>query len=136
MHDIFEKIIKRELPAYIVYEDDVVISFLTIEPINKGHALIVPKNKFINILDGDAEVLAHMMKVAQKISQSLVSELKADGINLIMNNGEAAGQEVYHAHLHVVPRFSNDNAFQKPTHVTCTEEEFEETKNKLADLLK
>lgn len=135
MDDIFEKIIKRELPAHIVYEDDLTIAFLSIEPVNKGHTLVVPKAKFKNILDGDPDTLAHIMKVAQKIAKTLVDELAADGVNLVMNNGKAAGQEVWHAHLHVVPRLEGDEAYPKPKHVTCNNEEFAEIKEKLAKAL-
>ena len=136
MTDIFSKIISRELPAYIVHEDELVLAFLDIYPINKGQVLIVPKNKFVNIFDGDPETLAHMMKVAQKIAQGLVSGLKADGINILMNNGMAAGQEVEYAHMKVIPRTTNDNSFQEPGPVNCTEEELVETKNKLIESLK
>lgn len=115
---IFSKIVNREIPADIVYEDEQVLAFLDINPINKGHALIIPKNAFVNALDGDEETLAHMMKVAKKISLALVDAVKADGVNLIMNNGAEAGQEVFHAHLHVVPRFKDDGSFHKPNHVS------------------
>jgi len=115
---IFTKIINREIPAHIVYEDDVVIAFLTIEPINPGHTLVVPKTPFVNIFDGHPEALGHMMQVAQKISQALIAAELADGVNLIMNNGETAGQEVFHAHLHVVPRRTGDQALGAPKHVT------------------
>lgn len=133
METIFSKIINREIPADIIYEDDLVIAFLDIVPVNKGHTLVVPKKHFVNILDGDPDTLAHMMKVAQKIAKILVSELKADGINLVMNNSEAGGQEVFHSHLHVVPRHLNDNAYQKPSHVECSKEEFAEIKKKLVN---
>lgn len=115
---IFSKIINHEIPADIIYEDDKVLAFLDINPINKGHTLIIPKTPFVNVLDGEEETLGHMMKVAKKISLAIMDATKADGINLIMNNGEAAGQEVFHAHLHVVPRFKEDNSFHKPNHVT------------------
>ena len=131
MHDIFEKIIKREIPAEIVYEDNLVLAFLDIRPVNHGHTLIIPKEKFVNIFDADPEVLGHMMKVAQKIAKSLEAELKVDGVNIIMNNNEAAKQEVWHAHLHVVPRLKNDNAYQDPTHVSPTPEEFSKTREKI-----
>ena len=136
MHDIFEKIIKRELPAYIVYEDDIVLAFLDIKPINLGQTLIAPKIRFKNILDGDTETLAHMMKIAQKIAKLQISELGANGVNILMNNEPAAGQEIFHAHLKVIPRKTEDKAFQEPSHTDCTPKELEETKNKLADLLK
>ncbi len=135
MENIFEKIIAREVPADIIYEDDLVVAFLDIDPVNHGHTLVVPKKHFNNILDGDPEILAQMMKVAQKVAQAIVSELKADGINLIMNNNEAGGQEVWHAHIHVVPRLLGDNAYQHPSHTECSKKEFEEIKEKLMRVL-
>ncbi len=113
MSTIFSKIISREIPADIVYEDDYVLAFLDIKPINHGHTLIIPKQEFADALSGDAETLARMMVVAQKLALALTEVLSCDGINIIMNNGEAAGQEVFHAHIHVVPRYENDGAFER-----------------------
>ena len=104
------------MPAEVVYEDDLVIAFLDINPVNKGHLLVVPKQWCKNIFDGETEVLAQMMRVGQKLGLAIKKSLGADGINLLMNNGEAAGQEVPHAHLHVIPRYEGDNTYQKPTH--------------------
>lgn len=114
---IFTKIINREIPADIVYEDDTVIAFFTIEPINYGHTLVVPKVPFVNIFDGDPATLGHMIAVAQKIAHALVTVNLAEGVNLVMNNGEAAGQEVFHAHIHVIPRLTDDDAFHIPKKV-------------------
>lgn len=135
MDNIFLKIIKREIPANIVYEDDLVIAFLDIQPVNKGHTLVVPKKPFVNILDGDPEVLAHMIKVVQKIAKALVKEMKADGFNLVVNNGEAAAQEIMHSHFHVVPRYHGDQAYPTPRHIECTKEELTEIKDKLVKAL-
>lgn len=115
---IFTKIINHEIPADIVYEDDTIIAFLTIEPINHGHTIIVPKVPFVNIFDGDDAILGQMMVVARKISQALTDAKLAEGINIIMNNGTHAGQEVFHAHLHVVPRLSLDQALLPPKHTS------------------
>jgi histidine triad (HIT) family protein len=118
MHNtIFEKIIAREIPAEIIYEDDLVIAFLDIVPVNVGHTLVVPKKKFVNIFDGDAEVLAHMMRIAQRIGKAVREATQCDGINIAMNNESAAGQEVFHAHIHIIPRFTDDQAFVRPKHV-------------------
>ncbi|HMO78008.1 MAG TPA: HIT family protein [Candidatus Paceibacterota bacterium] len=132
---IFTKIINREIPAHIVYEDDVVLAFLDIAPINHGHTLIVPKNPFVNLFDGDSEVLAQMMRVGQKIATALKASGLAEGANLIMNNGEAAGQEVFHAHLHVVPRNLNDQSFLKPNHVPNPKEQFSDVQKKIQTAL-
>lgn len=117
MHDIFEKIIAREIPAEIVYEDDLVLAFLDIKPINVGHTLVVPKKKFVNVFDADPEVLAHMTKIAQKIACTLHELGRCDGVNLLMNSESAAGQEVFHAHMHVIPRITGDEAYKHAKHI-------------------
>jgi histidine triad (HIT) family protein len=114
---IFTKIIKREIPADIVYEDDVVIAFLDIKPINHGHTLIVPKKPFTNIFDGDDEVLAHMMRTAHALAHALKQVTNCNGVNILMNNGEAAGQEVFHAHMHIIPRIHGDEAYRPAKHI-------------------
>lgn len=114
---IFEKIIDREIPAEIVYEDDTVLAFLDIKPINVGHTLIVPKRKFVNIFDGDPEVLAHMLRVGKRIADALRTLGICDGINILMNNEAAAGQEIFHAHLHVIPRKAEDGAYLPAKHL-------------------
>jgi histidine triad (HIT) family protein len=115
---IFTKIINREIPADIIFENEAVIAFLTIEPITAGHTLVVPKVAFRNIFDADEKLLSDMMSVAKLISTALVAAGLADGVNLIMNNGASAGQEVFHAHLHIVPRIQDDHALVTPMHVT------------------
>lgn len=119
---IFTKIIKREIPGDFVYEDDQVVALLDINPISKGHTLIIPKRPFVNALDGDTDVLCHMMKVATKISPAIIKAVNADGCNITMNNGAAAGQEVFHAHLHVIPRHADDNVFPPANRCDCYEE--------------
>lgn len=114
---IFTKIIKREIPADIVYEDDIIIAFLDIKPINHGHTLIVPKKPFTNIFDGDDEVLAHMMRIAHKLASALKQVTHCNGVNILMNNGEAAGQEVFHSHMHIIPRIQGDEAYHPAKHI-------------------
>jgi histidine triad (HIT) family protein len=128
MDTIFTKIINREIPAEIIYEDNTVLAFLDITPVNHGHALVVPKVPFVNIFDGDAEVLAHMVKVGQKIAQAQQLAGLADGVNFLINNGPAAGQEVFHSHLHIIPRKIGDESYTKPKHVVTTPEQLAATK--------
>ncbi|MEM9336976.1 MAG: HIT family protein [Patescibacteria group bacterium] len=116
MSTIFQKIIDREIPADIVYEDEHTLAFLDINPTNKGHALVIPKQAFENVFDADIDLFAEMAATAVRVSRAIKSALNADGVNLIMNNGEHAGQEVFHAHIHVVPRFKNDDVFQPAKH--------------------
>lgn len=123
MDDLFLKIIAGDIPSARIYEDDMVVVFLDIHPNNKGHALVVPREKFQNIFDGNPEILAHMMKVAQKVAAAQKRALLCDGVNLVMNNERAAGQEIFHAHLHVIPRFTNDGVFGPHTHTAYTPEE-------------
>ena len=132
---IFTKIINREIPANIIYEDDLVIAFLDINPINKGHLLIVPKQWFKNVFDGEAEVLAQMMRVGQKLALAIKKSLGADGVNLLMNNGEAAGQEVPHSHLHVIPRYEGDNSYGPVAHQEYEAGEMKTTATKIKTAL-
>lgn len=105
---IFCKIIKKEIPANILYEDTDTVSFLDINPVNIGHSLVIPKKHFVNIYDTPEDVLTKMFKTTKTISEAIKNGLNADGINLSMNNDKAAGQIVFHAHIHIIPRIIND----------------------------
>jgi histidine triad (HIT) family protein len=105
---IFCKIIKKEIPCEQIYEDKNILVFLDINPVNIGHALVIPKKHFINIYETPEKILIEMMKVVKKISHAIKSGLNADGINVTMNNDPAAGQAVFHSHIHVIPRIIND----------------------------
>jgi len=115
MSTIFTKIINREIPADIIYEDDIVLAFLDIQPVNPGHTLIIPKVPSVDGTVTDPDTLAHIMKVGQTIAQALQKVTSCTGVNYIMNNGADAGQEVFHTHLHVIPRHKDDKAFE-PIH--------------------
>jgi histidine triad (HIT) family protein len=105
---IFEKIINREIPATIVYEDEETLAFMDLGPIIKGHTLVIPKTCYDPITETPDEVVAHLMVVAKRIAAAQIKALGADGVNIMQNNGKAAGQEVPHIHLHVIPRFTGD----------------------------
>ena len=105
---IFEKIVSREIPATIVYEDDDTLAFMDIGPIVKGHALVIPKICYDSIAETPDDVLVKLIRVAKRIAVAQMKSLGADGVNIIQNNGEAAGQEVPHIHIHVIPRFKDD----------------------------
>ena len=106
---IFTQIIKGTIPSSKVYEDDDVIAFLDIHPVNKGHVLVVPKKQYKTIYDTPEETLAKMMVVAKRLAIAIKKAVNADGINIIMNNDPAAGQMVTdHVHLHVIPRHIGD----------------------------
>ena len=105
---IFCKISKKEIPCARVYEDENVLAFLDISPVNVGHTLVIPKKHYINIYETPEEILLEMMKVVKKISQAIKDGLFADGINIAINNDPAAGQVVFHSHIHIIPRVAND----------------------------
>ena len=92
----------------MVYEDTAVFAFLDIKPNNPGHTLVVPKNHSRNIFDIDEKDLKELSARVKKISRAVKEGVSADGINIAMNNEPAAGQLVYHAHIHVIPRFVDD----------------------------
>lgn len=105
MPTLFERIANKEIPSYTVYEDDLVIAFLDISQITKGHTLVVPKKAYATILDVPEETLKHLIVVAKKLSQALYKAYALRGLNIINNNGVVAGQSVFHFHLHLIPRY-------------------------------
>ena len=111
---LFCKIIRSEIPAFKVYEDEATLAFLDIHPVNKGHVLVIPKNHSTNILDISASDWAAVAETGRKIAHALDTSLKADGINLMMNNREHAGQVIDHPHLHFIPRFKGDGLVHWP----------------------
>jgi histidine triad (HIT) family protein len=111
---IFCKIIRRELPCAKIYEDKEFLAFLDIRPINPGHALIIPKIHCKNLLDFPKSEETDLFEFIKKVATAVVKTVNADGFNLGMNNGEAAGQVVHHAHFHIIPRFSNDGLHHWP----------------------
>jgi len=105
---IFCKIVNGEIPCSKVYENDKVIAFLDIAPVNKGHTLVVPKEHSKDIMDTSADTLAEIMKVVKKVAKSVMKVTGAEGFNLGVNNGKVAGQLVMHLHFHIMPRFEED----------------------------
>lgn len=118
MNCIFCKIINKEIPSYIVYEDEIVIAFLDISQSTKGHTLVVPKKHFANLLEIDEDVLKHSIVVAKKIATSMVKSLNATGFNIINNCNEVSGQSVMHFHIHIVPRYEKDEFIIEPKETT------------------
>jgi len=105
---IFCKIVRGEIPCTKVYEDDLVLSFLDINPINPGHTLVLPKKHYATLFEVDPETLTACMLASRKISQAVYKGVKADGLNFLQNNFKAAGQLIDHVHFHLIPRFAND----------------------------
>lgn len=107
MDCIFCKINNKEIPSYTVYEDNVVRVMMDINPVTNGHLLIIPKAHFVNLTDMPVEVLCHIQSVAKDMFKLLEEKLNIDGLTLCQNNNY--GQEVKHYHLHLIPRYKNDN---------------------------
>ncbi len=105
---IFCKIIKREIPADVVYEDENCLAFLDITPINPGHVLLIPKQHYENLYDLPDKELKQLAPIIKKLAIAIKKGVNAEGINIGMNNEKPAGQLVPHAHFHIMPRFSND----------------------------
>ena len=102
---IFCKIVRKQAPASIIYEDETVIVFLDIRPLNIGHTLVIPKKHYVDIFDIPENQLSQVHKVAKQVSVAVKKATKADGISIIQQNGKAAAQDIFHLHVHVVPRF-------------------------------
>ena len=105
---IFCKLANGEIPTATLYEDDDFRVILDAGPAAKGHALILPKEHYANLYELDDEVAAKVLPLAKKMITKLTDILGCDGYNLVQNNGEAAGQTVFHFHLHMIPRYKDD----------------------------
>jgi len=107
MDCIFCKIIKGDIPSFTIYEDDIVKAFLDINPSTNGDLLLIPKKHYENILDIDLESLNHIFKITKKLYPILLEKLNCDGLTLVQNNNY--GQEIKHFHIHLTPRYKQDN---------------------------
>ena len=107
---IFCKIAAGEIPSATLYEDDDFRVILDLGPASKGHALILPKNHYRNLYDIDDEVASKAILLAKKMITKLTDVLNCDGYNIVQNNEEAAGQTVFHFHMHLIPRYEGDDA--------------------------
>jgi histidine triad (HIT) family protein len=111
---IFCKIIKGEFPANIVFEDNRSVAFLDIRPVNLGHVLLVSRDHYDNLYDLPENVLEEMAVNLKRVAKGVKTALNSDGINIGMNNGQAAGQIVHHAHMHIIPRYLGDGLVHWP----------------------
>lgn len=129
---IFCKLANGDIPTNSIYEDELFNVILDNGPATKGHALILPKDHAANIFELPDETAAAAMKLAKKLGKHIVDTLKADGLNIVQNNGRAAGQTVDHFHLHLIPRYEGDgqNILWAPTSPSA--EELTKIKEELA----
>ena len=123
---IFCKIARGEIPSATLYEDEEFRVILDLGPANKGHALILPKAHYENLYDLPDEMAAHAMILAKKIATKMKGILNCDGYNLVQNNGEAAGQTVFHFHMHLIPRYQGDQVGLTWTPGKLTDEDRDE----------
>lgn len=130
---IFCKIANGEIPSKSLYEDDSFRVILDLGPATKGHALILPKNHADNLYELPDETAAEAMKLAKKIAKTMREKLGCDGVNLVQNNGEAAGQTVNHFHLHVIPRYADDGQKIGWVPGEPSQEELEEIRKKITE---
>ncbi|MFX0043517.1 MAG: HIT family protein [Candidatus Hodarchaeota archaeon] len=101
---IFCKIIDREIPSKIVFESNLNLAFLDIFPISRGHTIVIPKNHYTNLEDIPEEILSELFKSVKQIATVIHNKLKIDGYNILQNNYKAAGQDINHIHVHIIPR--------------------------------
>lgn len=126
---IFCKIARGEIPSQTIYEDNELKVILDVKPATKGHALILPKSHSKDLFDLPEEIAAKVMVLAKKMGSEMSKKLKCNGFNLVQNNGELAGQTVFHFHLHLIPRYQDDNQAIEWVPGTPSQEELEEIKN-------
>ena len=126
---IFCKLANGVIPTNSLYEDDVVKVIFDAGPASLGHVLILPKEHFDNVYALDDDTAAHIFQVAVKVAKALKEGLNLEGLNIVQNNGEIAGQTVFHFHMHIIPRYKGDtvNVGWKPGEVT--DEEIEKIKS-------
>ncbi len=113
---IFCKIAAGEIPSSTIYEDEDFRVIMDINPASKGHAIILPKTHAANIFEVSDEVASKIFIVAKKVATAMKEELQCDGINILQNNGEIAGQTVFHLHVHLLPRYKGDKINIKWSH--------------------
>ena len=112
---LFCKIANGEIPCHKIYEDEEVLAFLDITNDPEGHTLVIPKIHVENLMDTDSDTFAYTLQIAQEIAQHYVNIGYADGINIYINSGSSAGQEVMHLHIHILPRKVGDGInFARP----------------------
>jgi histidine triad (HIT) family protein len=102
----FCKIVRGEAPASCVYEDEKVMAFLSARPINVGHTLVVPRRHHENVFEISEEEVAQLAKVVKKVAYAVEKAVSAEGIRIVQNNGEAAGQVIFHLHVHIIPMYT------------------------------
>lgn len=131
---VFCKIAGGEIPSTTLYEDEDFRVILDLGPATKGHALLLPKEHYRDLFELDDEIAAKVLVKAKRIAGRMKKALGADGFNLVQNNGEAAGQTVFHFHMHLIPRYRDDHAGILWEPGKTTPEEMEEIQSRISSL--
>lgn len=128
---IFCKIVNGEIPSYKIYEDNDFLAFMDISPATIGHTLVIPKKHYDSIfsLDEDTKIFSLVIKLSKVIKEALDLE----GMNILNNNGEVAGQSVKHFHIHLIPRYKDDNLKMNLPESTFNKEEFEKIQKRILE---
>ncbi len=123
MASIFSRIVKGELPAAKIYEDERTLAFLDINPASRGHTLVICKEEYPGLLDLPPDLVLAVAQTTQIVARAIMTALEPDGFNIIQNNGTAAGQVVFHYHVHIIPRWDGDRVLShwRPGSTTATE---------------
>ena len=130
---IFCKIANGEIPSKTLYEDEEFRVILDLAPATKGHALILPKSHFKNLYELPEKTAGKVMKLAKKMATTMTEKLGCDGFNVVQNNNEVAGQTVFHFHMHLIPRYENDNQRIAWNPTEMTQDELEAIKNQITE---
>jgi histidine triad (HIT) family protein len=133
---VFCKIISGEFSSYTLYEDDDFKVIFDINPATYGHALLITKNHYKNLFELDDTVASKALVIAKKVATVLANELQCDGFNLLQNNEEIAGQTIFHFHIHLIPRYKNDNVSLVPATMKIDEAKATELSEKINKLTK
>ena len=131
---IFDKIITREIPATVVYEDEYTLAFLDISPVSLGHTLVIPKKHVTNIFDVNQETLNHVLETVRKIAPAVRDSVGAHGVHINSNHAAEAGQVVFHLHFHIIPRHDRTDYEFWPK-IDVTPKQAEETAQKIRELI-
>ena len=126
---IFCKLANGVFPTNSIYEDEDFNVILDLAPATKGHALILPKDHYANLYEIPEDLAADVIKLAKKMAVLMTEKLGCDGFNLLQNNGEAAGQTVFHFHMHLIPRYADDGKILEWDKLEMTQEDLEAIKN-------
>ena len=135
MDCIFCDIINKNANAEVLFENEKVISFLDIRPVNYGHTLVITKNHFENFLLVPDDELFELIKITKLMSNAIIKSLTPEGFNIVANTGRAAGQSIFHFHFHIIPRFRNDNFSFKPNLKSYDNGSMKEFANKIRTAL-